>query len=244
MSGAWRRRLVLRPGGNDKDLGVQLGMVNPQPRPQRRRRQQVERVLRRAAHVGGNRHGAIQDLRQRQPGRYCIGGILPCWQRLRLTGPRDERLSQQQSRVAAPPGPGLSRRRQPGHRDGELAQYPRALRQTGCQRASACSCRPGPVALTAAGFPSSCHASGCPPGTGTDIGASRTSAACAPASRLGTRAETADCGSVPSSTASCPGASNAAHANFEGGRTEPISTATTRVPIATDQTACHPRPAS
>jgi hypothetical protein len=35
---------------------------------------------------------------------------------------------------------------------GELAQHPRALRQSRRQRASACSCQPGPVALAAAGL--------------------------------------------------------------------------------------------
>jgi hypothetical protein len=58
--------------------------------------------------------------------------------------------------------------------------------------------------------------------------------------RSGTSAD-ADCGSVPSSTTSRPGASNAAHANLEGGRIEPISTATSRVLMASDQTPCDPR---
>ena len=62
-----------------------------------------------------------------------------------------------------------------------------------------------------------------------------------PVSRPGTRAEIADCGSVPSSTTSRPGASNAAHANLEGGRTEPISNATSRVPVSSDQMPCDPR---
>jgi hypothetical protein len=52
--------------------------------------------------------------------------------------------------------------------------------------------------------------------------------------RPGTRAE-ADCGSVPSSATSRPGASNAAHANLEGGRVEPVSTATSRVLMSSDQ---------
>jgi hypothetical protein len=48
-----------------------------------------------------------------------------------------------------------------------------------------------------------------PTGTGIDIGASSSSAAWVPASRPGTRAETADSGSSPSLTRSRPGALNA-----------------------------------
>ena len=74
---------MLRVRGNDEDLCTQLIGVNPQPGPQRHRRQQVEWVMRRAAHPGGERRGAVQDLNQRQPGRNRIGSMLARWQRLR-----------------------------------------------------------------------------------------------------------------------------------------------------------------
>lgn len=112
-----------------------------------------------------------------------------------------------------------------------LALWP--VRQLRHQQTRAC-CAPGCGPL-----PNPRHASGWPSGTGTDIGASSSSAACAPARRPGTKAETADSGSVPELTQSRPGASNAAHAKFEGGRTEPISTATTRTPCR-DQTPRDP----
>ena len=70
-------------------------------------------------------------------------------------------------------------------------------------------------------FPSLRHAPGWPSGTGTDIGASSSNVAWAPASRPGTSPETAVSGSVPSAIRSRPGASNAAHANLEDGPTEP-----------------------
>src|SRR5262249_9328825 len=54
--------------------------------------------------------------------------------------------------------------------------------------------------------------------------------------------ETAVSGSSPALMTSRPGASNAAHANFDGGRTDPISTATTRVPMPSDQMPSYPSP--
>ena len=76
-----------------------------------------------------------------------------------------------------------------------------------------------------------------------ELAITNNSAACAPARRPGTRAETADTGFAPEST-SRPAASNAAHANFEGGRTEPISTATTQASMPSDQTRTDPRSAT
>ena len=81
-------------------------------------------------------------------------------------------------------------------------------------------------------------------GTGTDIGASSNNAARAPDSRPGASAETAVSGSVPAAITWRSGASNAARANFEDGPTEPMSTATARMPMHTDRTPCQPRSAS
>src|SRR5215472_10095334 len=52
--------------------------------------------------------------------------------------------------------------------------------------------------------------------------------------------ETAVSGSSPALMKCRPGASSATHANFDGGRVEPISTATTRVLMPSDQTPHHP----
>jgi hypothetical protein len=93
-------------------------------------------------------------------------------------------------------------------------------------------------------FPSVRHASSWPSGTGTDIGASSTNAAWTPDSRPGASAETAVCGSVSAALTWRSGASNAARANVEDGPTEPISTATMRMPMHTDRTPCQPRSAS
>ena len=162
----------------------------------------------------------------------------------RLASRGDERLGQQQLRTATLPGSGLCRRGQPGHRDRELAQHPGTLRQPGRQRGGAGSRRPGPVASPFRALSSLRHAPGWLSGTGTDIGASSSNAAWAPASRPGTSSETAVSGSVPSAIRSRPGASNAAHANFEDCPAEPISTATTRTPMHTDRTPHQPRSAS
>ena len=205
---AWRLRR--RTGSNDENVGVQLSEVNPQPGPQRHRRQQIERVLRRAAYGGGERRGAVQHLGQREPGRRRIRSILARRERLRLASRGDERLGQQQLRTATLPGSGLCRRGQPGHPDRELAQHPGTLRQPGRQRGGAGSRRPGPVASPFRAISSLRHAPGWLSGTGTDIGASSSNAAWAPASRPGTSSETAVSGSVPSAIRSRPGASNAA----------------------------------
>jgi hypothetical protein len=78
---------------------------------------------------------------------------------------------------------------------------------------------------------------------GTDIGASSNNAARAPDSRPGASTQTAVSGSVPAAIKARSGASNAAHANFEDGPTEPISTATTRMPMHTHRTPYQPRSA-
>ena len=100
---------MLRACGNYEDLRTQLAGINPQPRPQRHRRQQTERVPRPAAHARDERRGAAQDLNQGQPGGHRIGSMLARWQRLRLTGRGDERLGQQQLRTVALPGSGPPR---------------------------------------------------------------------------------------------------------------------------------------
>src|SRR5262249_40551744 len=67
------------------------------------------------------------------------------------------------------------------------------------------------------------------PGTGTDIGASKTSAARPPLPRPVMSAFTADSGFLPLLVTWREGPSSAAQAKFAGGLTEPISTATTRM---------------
>ncbi|GAA4384075.1 hypothetical protein GCM10023088_52000 [Actinomadura verrucosospora] len=54
--------------------------------------------------------------------------------------------------------------------------------------------------------------------------------------RASTHASSTLLGSLPSAIVSWIGTSNAAHANFEGDFTDPMSTATTRGPIVSDQT--------
>jgi len=85
---------------------------------------EIERILRRAAHDGGKRPGAVQDLGQREPGRRRISSILARWQRLGLASRGDERLSQQQLPTATLPGFWPGRHAQPGHRDRKLAEHP------------------------------------------------------------------------------------------------------------------------
>jgi len=79
---------------------------------------------------------------------------------------------------------------------------------------------------------------------GTDIGAFSNNAARAPDSRPGASTQTAVSGSVPAAIKARSGASNAAHANFEDGPTEPTSTATTQMPLHTDRTPYQQRSAS
>ena len=88
-------------------------------------------------------------------------------------------------------------------------------------------------------LPSSRQPSGWPAGTGTASGDSSSKAACPPQARPPTTADTADRGSLPDMMASRAGGANAAQANLEGGRTDPTSTATTRIPMA-----CIKRPAA
>ncbi len=67
------------------------------------------------------------------------------------------------------------------------------------------------------------------PGTGTDIGASSSSATRPAPARPVMTASAAESGSSPAAATSRPGASSAAQAKFDGWRTEPMSAATTRI---------------
>jgi len=66
---------------------------------------------------------------------------------------------------------------------------------------------------------------------GADVGVSSTDTPWAPGSRLGASAQDRRLRSVPAAITWRCGGSNAAHANFVDDPTQPISTATTRMPL-------------
>lgn len=108
-------------------------------------------MVRSAAHVGIERAAVAQALDQRTPGRDCICGVLSGHNRYRLSGARDERLSEQKPSPARLPPAGLRRRHQIGCGHCQSAQHPRRLGQAGGEHARARSRRPRPVTFALPG---------------------------------------------------------------------------------------------
>jgi hypothetical protein len=155
--------------------------------------------------------------------------MLTGWQRLRLTGPGDERLGQQQLRVAAPSGLGLCRGCQLGHRELRSIQAP-------CTKPVASASTADQDLLRSPRRPLSSratHRAGRRRPALTSVLSSSSAAWAPPAApaprrdrRFQIRARVVDVAPEPIQSA---------HANFEGGRTEPMSTATTQTPVPSDQ---------